>query len=54
MHGGHLQKTKKEYKNLWRQETHNIFVKKKLACLQHDIAYGDFKDLTRFKCLLHY
>ena len=45
----HLQKTKKEYKNLKNQEIHDIFIKKELdeACFQHDMSYGDFKDLTR-------
>ena len=35
-----LQKTKKEYKNLKKQEIHDIFIKT-------NMAYGDFKDLTR-------
>ena len=34
----HLQKTKKEY-------TYQNELDK--ACFQHDMAYGDFKDLTR-------
>ena len=44
-----LQKTKKEYKNLKKQEIHEIFLKTKLdkACFQHDKAYEGFKDLTR-------
>ena len=38
----HLQKkiTKKEYKNLKKQEIHDIFIKT-------NMPYGDFKDLTR-------
>ena len=39
----HLQQTKKEYKNLNGRFT--IHLAK--ACFQHDMAYGDFKDLTR-------
>ena len=34
----HLQKTKKEHKSLKKHEIQ--------ACFQHDMAYGDFKDLT--------
>ena len=33
----HLQKTKKEYKNLKKQDIYDIFI----------MAYGDFKHLTR-------
>ena len=45
----HLVKTKKELKNLNKLEIQNIFTKSKLdkACFQHDMAYGDFKDLAR-------
>ena len=45
----HLQKTKKESKNFKKHEIHVIFIKKKLdkACFQHNMAYGDVKDLTR-------
>ena len=43
----HLQKTKKEYKNLKKQEIHDIFIKTDKTCFQHDIAYGDFEDLNR-------
>ena len=45
----HLQKTKKNYKSFKKQKIHDIFIKKKLdkACFQHDMAHGDFKDLTR-------
>ena len=44
-----LQKTKKEFKNLKKQEIHTIFTKNEVgkACFQHDMAYGDFKDLAR-------
>ena len=41
-----LLKTKKEYKNLKKQEIQNIFTKMNV-CFQHDMAYGDFKDLAR-------
>ena len=37
----HLQITKKEYKNLKKQEIHDIFNENEL-----DKAFGDFKDLT--------
>ena len=43
----HLQQ---EYKNLKKQEIHDAFIYQNeldKACFQHDIAYGDFKDLTR-------
>ena len=43
---GNLQKTKKEYKGLKKQEIHDILSK---ACFQNDVAHGDFKDLTRRK-----
>ena len=45
----HLQKTKKLYKKLKKQEIQDIFIKNELdkACLQYDMAYGDFKYLTR-------
>ena len=45
----HVQKTKKESENLKKQEIHDIFIKTKLdkSCFQHDIAYGDFKNLIR-------
>ena len=45
----HLLKTKKEFRNLKKQEIQAIFTKNKLdkACFQHDMAYGDFKDLAR-------
>ena len=45
----HLLKTKKEYKNLKKQEIQDIIYRNELdkACFQHDIAYGDFKDLAK-------
>ena len=41
-------KNKKEFKNLKKQETNYIY-KNELnkACFQHDVAYGDFNELTR-------
>ena len=38
----------KEFKNLKKQDTSYIY-KNELdkACFQHDMAYGDFKDLAR-------
>ena len=38
----HLQKTKRIQK-FKKQEIHEVYK----ACFQHDIAYRDFKDLTR-------
>ena len=45
----HSQKTKKEYKNLKKQEIHHISIKNGLDkdCFQHDMVYGCFKNLTR-------
>ena len=44
----HLQKTKKECKNLKKQEVYNIFINKlDKACFQHDMAYENYKDLSR-------
>ena len=46
----HLLKTKKKYKNLKKQEIHDIFIKKKLiklAFFQHGMVYGDFQYLPR-------
>ena len=45
----HLLEIKKEFKNLCKQEIQIIFYKNELdkACFQHDMAYGDFKDLKR-------
>ena len=37
------QKTKKEHKNSWYIYQNEL----DKACFQHDMAYGDFKDLTR-------
>ena len=46
MVGGHLFKTKTEFKE---RGDSNYTYQKKLdkACFQHDMAYGDFKDLPR-------
>ena len=46
---GLFTKIKKELKNLKKQEILAIFTKMNLdkACFQHDMAYGDFKDLKR-------
>ena len=38
----HLLKTRKEFKNLKKQE-----IRLDKACFQHDMAYQDFKDLAR-------
>ena len=45
----HLLKIKKEFRKLKKQEIQVIFTKTELgkACFQHDMAYGDFKDLKR-------
>ena len=47
----HLQKTKKEFKRIFfkkKQEIQTIFTKElDKACFQHDMAYGDFKDLAK-------
>ena len=45
-----LLKTKKDFKNLKKQEIPDIFVENELdkACFQHDLAFcGGFKDLSR-------
>ena len=44
----HSQKTKKEFKNLKKQEIQDIY-KNELdkACFQHDMTYGDFKYLAK-------
>ena len=47
-------KNKERIQKFMETRNSQYICQKKLACLQHDIAYGDFKDLTRFKCLLHY
>ena len=46
---GHLLKTKKEFKNLKKQEITSYIYKNELdkACFPHNMAYGDFKDLKR-------
>ena len=45
----HLQKAKKKYTNLKKQEIYDIFYlnEQDKTFLQHDVAYGDFTDLTR-------
>ena len=45
----HLLKIKNEFENLKKQEIQAIFNKNELdkACFQHDMVYGDFKDLKR-------
>ena len=46
----HLKKTKKEFKRIKKkkQEIQTIFTKElDKACFQHDMAYGDFKDLAK-------
>ena len=44
----HLLKTKKEFKNSKKRDTNYIYKNEPdKACFQHDMAYGDFKDLTR-------
>ena len=40
----YLLKTEKEYKNLKKHGIHDIFIKN---VFQHDMSYGDFKDLLR-------
>ena len=40
----HLLKTKNEYKDFEKKEIENELHK---GCFQHDMAYGDFKDLPR-------
>ena len=45
--GPFIKKQIEEFKNLKKQEMQALFTKMNLACFQHDIAYGDFKDLTR-------
>ena len=45
----HLLEINKEFKNLMQTGDTNYIYKNELdkACFQHDIAYGDFKDLKR-------
>ena len=43
----HLQKTKKEYENLKNSRFRRFTIYLEKTCFQHDMAYGDFKDLTR-------
>ena len=43
----HLLKTKKEFKNSKKRDTNYIYKNEPdKACFQHDMAYGDFKDLA--------
>ena len=46
---GPLKKTKKEYKNKKKTGDSRYIYQNELgkACFQHDMAYGDFKDLIR-------
>ena len=45
----HLQKTKKNYKKFKKTGNSRYIYQNKLdkVCFQHDMAYGDFKDLLR-------
>ena len=45
----HLLKTNKEYKTLKKTGDSRYIYSKELdkACFQHDMAYGDFKDLAK-------
>ena len=45
----HLLKIKKEFKNLKKTGDTSYIYKNELdkACFQHDMAYGDFKDLPK-------
>ena len=43
----HSLKINKRYKNSRNQEVYNIFIKMNLIKVQHDMVYGDFKNLTR-------
>ena len=49
MPANHLLKTKKEFKISKKQGDTNYVYKNELdkACFQHDMAYGDFKDLAK-------
>ena len=49
MHADHLLKTENKFKNLKKQVITCYIYKKELdkACFQHDMAYGDIKDLKR-------
>ena len=45
---GPFTKTKKEFKNLNKEEIQDIYRNElDKACFQYDMAYGDFKDLAR-------
>ena len=45
----HLLGTRKEFKNLEKQEIQKYIYRNELdkACFQHDMAYGGFKDLAK-------
>ena len=45
----HLQITKKEYRRFWKTGDSQYIYLNELdkACCQHDMTYGDFKDLAR-------
>ena len=43
----HLLKTRKEFKNLKKDSRYIYQNKLDKACFQHDMVYGDFKDLPR-------
>ena len=45
--GPFTKKQREEFKKLKKQEIQALFTKMNLAFFQHDMAYGDFKDLTR-------
>ena len=48
MLASHLLKTEKEFKNLKKRDSRYIYQNElDKACFQHDVAYGDFKDLPR-------
>ena len=51
---GPFTKNKERIQKFMETRNSQYICQNKLACLQPGIAYGDFKDLTRSKCLLHY
>ena len=44
----HLLKTRKEYKNLKKQEIKDISKRTRYSLLSNDMVYEDFKDLLRY------
>ena len=52
----HLLKTKKEFKKFKETGDTSYIYKNELdkACFQHDMAYGDFKDLARKQLLIKF